>query len=57
MLKFSTKSNLCNFFKISYKNFTGKTETGWKYTTPIMKMKSIKPIYPPPGYNLKLPGK
>ena len=35
-------------------NFTGPTETGHKYTTPYMKMKSIKPITPP-GMDLKAP--
>ena len=52
--------NISNFFKFNsmqVKFFTGKTETGWKFTTPTMKMKSIKPIFPPPGENLVIPGK
>lgn len=36
------------FLNFTKKTFTGKTETGWKFTTPILKMKSVKPI-PPPG--------
>jgi hypothetical protein len=50
-------SNLLKFNSIQVKFFTGKTETGWKYTTPTMRMKSIKPIYPPPGENLVIPSK
>jgi hypothetical protein len=46
-----------NFNSIQMKFFTGKTETGWKFTTPTMKRKSIKPIFPPPGENLVIPGK
>ncbi len=42
-------------FHLTLKNFTGKTETGWKFTTPIMKMKSCRPIAPP-GENLVIPG-
>ena len=33
----------------------GKTESPHKYKTPKLKMKSVNPIYPPPGMNLKLP--
>ncbi len=48
---------ISNFYLKSLKInfFTGKTETGWKFTTPIIKMKSITPIYPPPGMNLEIP--
>jgi len=42
-----------NYFPI--RNFTGKTETGWKFTTPTLKMIKIKPIFPPPGFSLKAP--
>jgi hypothetical protein len=38
-----------------FKCFTGKTETGWKFTTPLMKMKSVNPIFPPPGEKLEIP--
>lgn len=48
--------NTNKLFQLTIKNFTGKTETGWKFTTPIMKMKSCKPI-PPPGDNLEIPSK
>lgn len=44
-----------SLFYLKKYNFTGKTETGWKFTTPTLKMISIKPIYPPPGNNLKAP--
>jgi hypothetical protein len=51
---FLHRINTNKLVSLSMKNFTGKTETGWKYTTPIMKMKSCKPI-PPPGDNLVIP--
>jgi hypothetical protein len=71
IMKTNTKINIMqNLFKFSnslhkifkynsipVKFFTGKTETGWKYTTPTMRMKSIKPIFPPPGDNLVIPRK
>ncbi len=50
-------SSFLKFNSTSVKFFTGKTETGWKFTTPTMRMKSIKPIYPPPGDNLVIPSK
>jgi hypothetical protein len=56
MLKYLHK-NTQNFYKTIFKNFTGKTETGWKFTTPRLRMKSITPISPPPGENLELPSK
>ena len=46
-----------NLFLFINKNFTGKTETGWKFTTPLMKMKSCKLTIPPPGDDLVIPGK
>ena len=58
--KFFNKLNINNsfrLFQLSNKAFTGKTETGWKFTTPLMKMKSCKLISPPPGDNLEIPGK
>ena len=56
--QFSNKiSNFFNFNSIQMKFFTGKTETGWKFTTPTMKRKSITPVFPPPGENLVIPGK
>ncbi len=48
------QNNFLFYFKC-IKNFTGKTETGFKFTTPKLRMKSVKPIYPPPGYNLEIP--
>lgn len=53
-----TKTNIFSirmFYNTSFKLFTGKTETGWKFTTPTMKMKSITPLPEPPGDNLELP--
>lgn len=41
-------------FNIMKCNFTGKTETGWKYTTPLIKMINCKPIKPP-GFDLEAP--
>ena len=48
-----------NFYlkSVSIKFFTGKTETGFKFTTPKLRMKSVKPIMPPPGDNLEIPSK
>jgi hypothetical protein len=43
-----------NFFKLQFFNFTGITETGYKFTTPLMRMRNIKPIAPP-GLDLKAP--
>jgi hypothetical protein len=54
--KLFQKLNTNKLFFTSTKYFTGKTETGWKYTTPLMKMKSCK-LIPPPGDSLVLPGK
>ena len=44
-----------NFIYCQSFNFTGPTETGHKFTTPYMKMRSVKPVYPPPGLDLKVP--
>lgn len=54
---FNQFSSFLKFNSTPVKFFTGKTETGWKFTTPTMRMKSIKPIYPPPGDNLVIPSK
>ena len=54
--KLFQRLNTNKLFQLTLKNFTGKTETGWKFTTPIMKMKSCKPV-PPPGESLVIPGK
>ena len=35
--------------------FTGKTETGYKFTTPKLRMRAVNPIYPPPGLSLRPP--
>ena len=40
---------------IPYRTFTGKTELLKKFKTPVILMRSVKPTYPPPGDNLKLP--
>ncbi len=49
--------NQMNLHKYTIRSFTGKTETGFKFTTPKMKLKSVTPIFPPPGDNLQIPGK
>lgn len=38
-----------------YRTFTGKTESGFKFKTPKMRMRVVKPIFPPPGLNLQIP--
>lgn len=52
-------ADLVNFkkviFRFTLRNFTGETETGWRYTTPILRMRTSKPVFPAPGYNLELP--
>ena len=35
--------------------FTGKTESGFKFKTPKMRMRVVNPIFPPPGLNLQIP--
>lgn len=46
--------NLRSLFIFNKFHFTGKTETGWKFTTPTLKMISCKPV-PPPGFNITIP--
>lgn len=55
--KMSINNNFlnCNVLFVSKFNFTGKTETGHKFTTPYLTIRKLKPIYPPPGLNLKAP--
>ena len=35
--------------------FIGKTESPHKFKTPKLRMKNVRPIYPPPGMNLEIP--
>ena len=35
--------------------YIGKTESPFKYKTPKLRMKRVKPISPAPGLSLKLP--
>ena len=35
--------------------FYGKTESHYKYKTPKLRMKTVRPIYPAPGLSLKPP--
>ena len=39
---------------IQQRNFTGKTEDGFKWRTPKMRMRKVKRV-PAPGDNLKIP--
>ena len=39
----------------SCRAFTGKTESGFKFRTPKMRMKTVRPIFPPPGLGLRMP--
>jgi hypothetical protein len=48
--------NPLNLHKFTIRSFTGKTETGFKFTTPKMRLKTVQPIFPPPGENLQIPG-
>jgi hypothetical protein len=64
LLGFNTAANFnkntfqsFQFYLNIVKHFTGKTETGFKFTTPKMLMKSVKPIFPPPGENLQIPSR
>ena len=42
---------------LQFRCFAGKTELPYRYKTPSLKLRSVEPIYPPPGLNLQLPGK
>jgi hypothetical protein len=64
LLNFNSTGNLnkntfhsIQFYLNIVKYFTGKTETGFKFTTPKMRMKSVKPIFPPPGESLQIPSR
>ena len=37
---------------VSVRSFTGKTESGFKFKTPKMRMRVVQPVFPPPGLNL-----
>jgi hypothetical protein len=37
------------------RGFTGKTESGFKFKTPKMRMRVVHPVFPPPGLDLKIP--
>lgn len=57
LCKYSDVRNLKRsvMIRFSMKSFTGMTETGWRYTTPLLRMKTCKPVFPAPGYSLELP--
>jgi len=54
---FFQRTKSFSLYKNAIKNFTGKTETGFRFSVPKMRMKKVKPIYPPPGMDLALPSK
>ena len=37
------------------RGFTGKTESGYKFKSPQMRMKVVRAVFPPPGLNLQIP--
>ena len=37
------------------RSFTGKTESGFKFKTPKMRMRVVHPVFPPPGLDLRIP--
>jgi len=43
------------FMAVQARGFTGKTESGFKFKTPKMRMRVVRPVYPPPGLNLQIP--
>jgi len=43
------------FLPLASRPFTGKTESGFKFKTPKMRMRVVRPIFPPPGLDLKIP--
>ena len=51
-----TSAPLARFplFTLGFRSY-GKTESGYKYKTPKLRMRCIQPIYPPPGLNLQIP--
>ena len=46
---------MSNITFMTSRSFTGKTETGHKFTTPKLRMRYVNPIYPPPGLSLRAP--
>ena len=51
---FTTSFNK-SLFQYQLRNFGKKCSADPKYKTPLMKMKTVKRITPPPGDNLVLP--
>ena len=43
------------FMPLAQRCFTGKTESGFKFKTPKMRMRVVRPVFPPPGLNLQVP--
>jgi hypothetical protein len=44
-----------SFLKLNKFMFTGKTETGHKFKTAKVSLKGAIPVFPPPGWDLKIP--
>ena len=44
-----------SFYLNQARTFTGKTESAFKYKTPKLKMRCVRPLYPAPGLDLKVP--
>lgn len=59
MLKTSIQRTLNNqptsLLQQAVRSFTGKTESGFKFKTPKMRMRVVNPVFPPPGLNLQVP--
>ena len=39
---------------VAFRTFTGKTESGFKWRTPKLRMRTVRPIAPP-GLDLEIP--
>ena len=53
--KLGMMANRQQLMLVNARMFTGKTESGFKFRTPKMRLKTVKPIFPPPGLSLKPP--
>ena len=51
---FQGNTNMLLMTSMQMRGFTGKTEDGFKWRTPKLRLRKVKRI-PPPGMNLKIP--
>ena len=44
-----------SLYMTQMRGFTGKTESGFKFKTPKMRLKHVTRVFPPPGLDLRIP--